>query len=202
MEGFHETRHGFASSDNRSAAVPGSIEQSAARAGQTGRRSPTWTTIGAPNMPLVRLALQGDRPRVFLVDGACRIPLLEKDGRYFIEGTLDGIPTQFIVDTGGDRTVLHNRAVQKALKPMASLDGETSVVSTDDGMALQMVQTHRLRLRKLRIGGLIWENPVVGENLPDSRSESNFLGLDFLRRFRVLIDFPGHVLYLTSDLFL
>lgn len=130
---------------------------------------------------------------------AVAIPLLYENGHYCVAAVLDGNATKFVIDTGAEDTLVRDPALLAALKPQATLDGETAAVAGGSAPSTEAVPVRGMRLSKLTVGGVTWDRPVVERRLDTPRHETNALGVDFLRRFNVLIDLPGKMLYLSPN---
>jgi hypothetical protein len=128
-----------------------------------------------------------------------RIPLTKSGEIYSIEANIDGHTARFVINTATDRAYLRSPGLLKSLKPKATLDGFQSVAGTSTGQGLSVVETVLIRLHSLRFSGIRWDNPIFEQQTVPSKDTSNALGNDFLKRFRVVIDFPASTLYLTPD---
>jgi hypothetical protein len=134
--------------------------------------------------------------------GAFRIPLIKtEDESYNVEATLDGKPLQMNLDTGAENSFLGISEII-AFKPIATLDGFQDAMMTESGARIKAVPTRFARFRSLTVSNAKWDNPVLTQMVHADKiygAGINRLGNDFLKRFRVLIDFHGGMLYLTPD---
>lgn len=121
--------------------------------------------------------------------GAVRVPLhLAEDGTPVIRASLDGRNMAFAVDTGSEETFLQSRSQVKRLHPSGEL--RYTRVRGRDSRRL-------LRLNHLTVGRAVWRRPVVFDDSRDDPGETSTLGTRFLQRFDLVVDSPGHTLYLT-----
>jgi predicted aspartyl protease len=132
-------------------------------------------------------------------DGIHRIPLLKNQFHYYVEGKVDDKPVRLVVDTGAEVTTLRAPELLTQLKPVASLEGGKSAVMSPKGDKLQVIPTRDVRLRQLSIGTADWKDPIVTQPLGQVVDPVSVLGLDFLHRYDVMVDFPGRMLYLLAN---
>lgn len=101
----------------------------------------------------------------------------------------DNVRTAFEVDTGdADTGRLENSLLTRLVR-----SHEARV--TGDSKAVDLSGTHPLRVAKL---SHLCVGPFRHENLRFKSGNQNVLGLDYLSRYRVTIDFPNERLYLTK----
>jgi hypothetical protein len=128
---------------------------------------------------------------------AIKLPLTQEDGLYNVEATLDGKTCRFVISTVADRSYVNSPVLLKSLKPRAVLEVFQRAMPPGAGSGAQAADTRLLRLRNLRLSTLTWDDPVFEQTVAVGRETSNGLGNDFLKRFNVVLDFPGSALYLT-----
>lgn len=136
---------------------------------------------------------------IFEPKDAVRVPLTYTEGHCFVDAELDGKAARFIIDTGAYQTLLESRTLIASLKPKAKIDGSTNALVNESGTGIQVGKFRKLRLHSLKIGSMEWKEPVVEENVGIREYSINSIGIDFLQRFRVIIDIPGRMLYLSPD---
>lgn len=105
-----------------------------------------------------------------------------------ILATVAGARVPFIVDTGSDQTVaLAQTTFTNALKAQEiRLTGSMKV-----GILTGGKQISKGRLSSLTLG------PFQHRDLIVSSQDDNYLGLEYFRRYQVVIDFPGESIYLA-----
>ena len=128
-----------------------------------------------------------------------RIPLIKSGDLYSVEANVDGHNAQLVINTGTDRAYLHSPDLLKSLKPKAMLEGFHTTAASGSGDGFTSADIRLLRLHSLRLAGKTWDNPIFEQEVGPSKDPSNALGNDFLKRFHVVLDFPGSILYLTID---
>ena len=102
-----------------------------------------------------------------------------RDGHFYAEGNIDGVPVRFMVDTGATAI-----AVTDALAEKAGLHGgERAVFRTANGER----EGRMVRAGAVRIGPLLVRDLMVGTGYTSSSEDSALLGQNFLRRFDVII---------------
>lgn len=125
-----------------------------------------------------RISAQGDAPpampRSRTQDGALRIPV-SADGHYWVEGTINGTPARFLIDSGATFTALSEstaRAAGLTVEPGAP----GMIMTTANGQ----VEARRSSIALLAIG------PVRASDLPvvvsPAFGEVNVIGMNLLSR--------------------
>lgn len=133
--------------------------------------------------------------------GGTRVPFEIVGGLPQVEGRVDGgPPLRYIVDTGAWRTFVP-RKVGEAIESERRVPGIPFVGA--DGRTLEGVA---VRARSLSVGTVRVDRPIVlyPTTLPENdpvgvtiaAGERGVLGADFLRRFRVTLDYPRSELVL------
>ncbi len=132
--------------------------------------------------------------------GAVKVPLVYDGEHYSVDAALDGKPVRFILDTGADRTFTEDRTLTASLRPDANLTGFRFAVYSDKGGASMALPASLLRLHKMTLGETEWQMPII-QNMNRTREGQpiNALGVDFLRRYRALIDLPAKIMYLSPQ---
>lgn len=113
---------------------------------------------------------------VVMTDGSLQLPR-HRDGHFYVEGSINGQPVRFMVDTGASTI-----AVTDALAQRAGLEGgEVVQFRTANG-----TRTGRLvRAQNIAVGPLQARNLTVGTGYTGSHAQDALLGQNFLRQFDV-----------------
>jgi predicted aspartyl protease len=119
---------------------------------------------------------------------AKRIPLVIAPNGYVVEGTVDGVPTHFLLSLDRNESVLCVRSVVERLHPAA--------VQEEIG---QGTHSRSLRLHQIRVGNAVWNQPIIDDLSAETSADADMLGTDFLRRFHVVLDYADQALYLEPD---
>lgn len=118
------------------------------------------------------------------------IPLIQGNGKNAVSVFLDGHPAMFTLSTLYDYTTVHSHSLLAILKPKSSLSG----LPSGEGTPIRY-----LRLSSFRLGGIQWSHPVIEEPLAKEMPDTNILGLDFLRRFQLVLDLSSSKMYLDDE---
>ena len=119
---------------------------------------------------------------------AKRIPLIKMGAGYAVEVNVDGNPATFALDLTAKQTTLCSKSLVSKLRPAASLEYQNAER-----------EMRALRLDQIEVGGFVWKSPVVIQDTEFGPLSPNALGMDFLRRFKMVVDLPGQALYLEPD---
>ena len=99
----------------------------------------------------------------------------EVDGHYYINGSADGVPLEFMIDTGASRIVIPKEAAERLHVGPLNFDLPTY---TANGVT----QSAQITIRKLTIG------PYTASDIPAMVNggplDKPLLGMNWLRRFR------------------
>jgi aspartyl protease family protein len=115
------------------------------------------------------------RQTVFTEDARVEVPRAF-DGHYYLTLDLDGVPVEFVVDTGATDMVLSRAdAARVGLDPGAL--AYTGVAGTANGQ----VRTARVRLDEVSLGGLTDRNVPASVNAAEM--DTSLLGMSYLNRF-------------------
>ena len=112
----------------------------------------------------------------------------DEQGRYMAEGRVNGVPAQFLVDTGANWLVLGKEVAKRA----AVEKGKPVEVKTANGLAAG----YWTEIRTLTLGALHWSN-VEAIVLPELESPSALLGMNLLKT--VDMDMSGERLLLKQS---
>ncbi len=92
-----------------------------------------------------------------------------------------------IVDTGAAWSVLSQRLLRELGYDPAAADERRVIITAKGSVSVPALRVQRFRaLGKERLNF-----PVVGHDLPASLQVEGLLGLDFIRRYRLVVDFRG-----------
>ena len=125
------------------------------------------------------------------LQGAHMLPLLSRDDHWWVEGSLDGLPVHFILDTGADSIAVEDPALLASFKPVRSIEGLPTIILVDESTRSMRVATKLLRLHRLTVGDMTLVDPVVQFVPRREKTTYNSLGIAFLQRYRVVLDFPA-----------
>jgi hypothetical protein len=118
---------------------------------------------------------------------------------YMVAGSLDGVKIDFLLATGAEYTFIGDPDVAQKLTPRASIS-ENNVVTGAGAQSpggAQAAGSHLAQFGEFKIGKLTIKNPLAQRTT--AAYSVNGIGDDILRRFRIVIDYPGQTLYLTPD---
>lgn len=109
-------------------------------------------------------------------DGSLQLPR-HRDGHFYVEGSINGQPVRFMVDTGASTI-----AVTDALAQRAGLEGgEVVQFRTANGSRMGRL----VRAQSITVGTLQVRNLTVGTGYTGSSEQDALLGQNFLRQFDV-----------------
>jgi len=115
------------------------------------------------------------RQAVFQEDARVEVPR-SFDGHYYVTLELDGVPVDFVVDTGASDVVL-----SRADASRIGLDPESLAYTGIAGTANGQVRTARVRIADVSLGGITETNLPVSVNAGDMGI--SLLGMSYLQRF-------------------
>jgi aspartyl protease family protein len=119
-------------------------------------------------------------PRQMVVDGGARVEIPRAfDGHYYVTLVANGIPVEFVVDTGATDIVL-----TRADADRLGIDPGRLVYTGRAGTANGEVNTAPARLQTLGLGAVIDRNVPVVVNA--GKMDQSLLGMRYLQRFRRL----------------
>lgn len=118
----------------------------------------------------VRLAALGQQAE--MSGGPLRIAMAE-DGHFWANGTINGRPVRFLIDSGATTTAL-SRATAEATGVDIDESGFPVVLETANGT----VEARRARIAKLVIGSITRSD--LGATVSVELGETNLLGMNFL----------------------
>lgn len=154
-------------------------------AGRAGRsralnQAMTWGVIFA--VAIAAAGLWGDirsdfRPRQMAFDAGQRVEVPRAaDGHYYLTLEVDGVPIDFVVDTGASEIVLNRDAARRI-----GIDPDRLLYTGRAGTANGEVRTARIRVDTVELG------PIVDRNVPvwvnEGRMDTSLLGMTYLHRF-------------------
>lgn len=143
----------------------------------------TWGVIFA--VVIAAAGLWGDirsdlRPRQAVFDSGARIEVPRAgDGHYYLTLNVNGVPVDFVVDTGATDIVLSHDAARRI-----GIDPDRLIYSGRAGTANGIVRTARIRVDALELG------PIVDRSVPvwinQGEMDMSLLGMAYLQRFESL----------------
>ena len=142
------------------------------REGMSGRRQALWRLTAAP----IGLLLSHGRP-AHAVPGLSLVLRADAAGHHWADGTVNGLPTRFLVDTGASAVTLSQGEAERLRLPWRA--APVGQVRTAAGT----LPAHLLELPDVRVGPLWVER--VGAVVVPGRERIALLGLSFLARFRM-----------------
>ena len=128
--------------------------------------------------------------------GITRIPFELINNHIYVEGSVDGRPVRFLVDTGGLNLLTPTAARKLGLKS----EGQLAVTGVGD----ERVDVGFARASEVRVGAAVLSNPVfyiidLGDlDRVEGLSLDGLVGYEMFRRFRVQIDYARGVLTLAE----
>ncbi len=129
--------------------------------------------------------------------GVTRIPFELVNNHIHVNGSIDGKPARFLVDTGGVNLLTPETARKFGLRATGKLAAR--------GVGEQTVDLALAHADEVRIGAAVLQRPVfyvvdLGE-LPaiEGFSADGLVGYEMFRRFGVTIDYAAHVLTLSES---
>lgn len=120
------------------------------------------------------------QPKAMVVTatGDVRIPR-SRDGHFYVEGSVNGRPITFLVDTGASSVVVSEAFARRA----GLAGGEPTTFSTANGK----LEGRTVRGVPVAVGPLSVSSVRVGVGLVGGSPDKGLLGQSFLRRFRMSI---------------
>lgn len=116
------------------------------------------------------------RPRQNADGNALRVALAE-DGHYWVDGTVDGAPTRFLIDSGATFTALSGAAATAS-----GLQMDTRRIPVTIETANGQVQAARSMVSSMQVGPITMNDlPVV---VSPAFGKTNVLGMNFLSRLK------------------
>lgn len=139
------------------------------------RRSALGTLAGATT----GLMAAGHGARAWAVPSSGPSLVLQADavGHHWVDGTVNGRPVRFLIDTGASAVTLSQGEAERLRLPWRT--APTGQVRSAAGT----VPAHLLELAEVRVGALVAER--VGAVVVPGRERLALLGLTFLARFRM-----------------
>ena len=134
--------------------------------------------------------------RIAAADGATRVPFDLVNNHIYANGSIDGKPARFLVDTGG-MNLLTPAAARKF-----GLEGEGKLAGR--GVGDELVDVAFTHAKEVRLGGAVLDQPVfvimdLGRLAAVEGHESDGLvGYEMFRRFGVTIDYAAKQLVLVE----
>jgi len=154
-----------------------------------------------PAQDLDRLVVQGFVPEKLQLEGppSLHVPSTESGGaatHLFVNVEINGLPASLLVDSGASRTLLFPSLASRAQVRLAPVRAEARLL--DEGVPFNLGE-----VRELRIGALSMKNfPVFvarRQLIRELRPMDGMLGLDFLRRFSLTLDYGRRTVLLRRE---
>ncbi|MEJ2408423.1 MAG: TIGR02281 family clan AA aspartic protease [Novosphingobium sp.] len=119
-----------------------------------------------------------DRTRPATVEGNQTVVSQRVDGHFWVEARLNGVPVEFLIDTGATYTgVSRSTAARAGLQPDESNEG--IVLDTANGP----IVARKATANSLRFGG-IEANGLTVAIAPNTQSEVNVIGMNLLSQLK------------------
>ncbi len=128
------------------------------------------------------------RQSVFADQGRIEVPMA-RDGHYYMTIGVNGVPVEFVVDTGASEIVLSHEDAARAGVDVDSLN-YLGTANTANGQ----VRTAQVRLKEVDLGGIVDRNVTALVNSGDMFG--SLLGMAYLNRFAE-VSFGGGRMVLT-----
>lgn len=140
----------------------------------------SWlAVIGALYLVMSQLLAPPKALYVEAGQGELQLPR-HRDGHFYVDGTVNGVPVQFMVDTGASLVSVSNAVAQAA----GLEGGRQAQFATAGGTRVgRIVAAHSLTLAGFQLQGI-----EVGTGLNVGRDEQALLGQNVLRHFDIQID--------------
>jgi aspartyl protease family protein len=123
------------------------------------------------NMGWVAQRLRAEALGTPVHEGAeIRIPMAI-DGHFWVEGTINGVPVKFLVDSGATMTTIGRADADRA--GVDTIGGRDQMVRTGNGI----IRVSSARAERLNVGGI--ERTNVGLHVAENE-DLNVLGMNFL----------------------
>ncbi|MDO4706094.1 MAG: retropepsin-like aspartic protease [Comamonadaceae bacterium] len=136
--------------------------------------------IGATYLLMDRLLAPAPAVQITGAHGAALQLPRHRDGHFYVQGAINGVPAQFMVDTGASLV-----SVSDALAQAAQLHGgRQTTFSTANGTR----QGRVVRAASLRLGEFTLANVDIGTGLNMGPGEPALLGQNVLRHFHVTME--------------
>ncbi|MEO5625866.1 MAG: aspartyl protease family protein [Dokdonella sp.] len=129
--------------------------------------------------------------------GITRVPFELFSNHIYVDGSLDGKPARFLVDTGGANLLTPASARKFGLASEGKLAGR--------GVGDEVVDVSFAHAKEVRIGGAVLEKPVfavmdLGKlSAVEGVASDGLVGYEMFRRFGVRIDYAKHELVLAEQ---
>lgn len=114
------------------------------------------------------------KPAIVTASGDLQIPR-HRDGHFYVDGTVNGRPIRFLVDTGASMVVVSEAFARKAGLPQ----GQPMQFRTANGT----IRGSTVRDVPVSAGPLMYSATTVGVGLVGEERDAGLLGQSFLSRF-------------------
>ncbi|MGH1459323.1 MAG: retropepsin-like aspartic protease family protein [Paracoccaceae bacterium] len=156
------------------------LGQGRANLGKMSQQALVWVFIFIGVIAVV--GLWGDirqtvAPRQSVMSEAGRIELPRaQDGHYYVTAQINGVPVNFVVDTGASAVVLTLKDAQRA-----GIDTDRLAFAGQAGTANGVTQVASVRLERFDIGGI--SDPGLRVLVNQGEMRNSLLGMSYLQRY-------------------
>ena len=156
------------------------LGQGRANLGKMSQQALVWVFIFIGVIAVV--GLWGDirqtvAPRQSVMSEAGRIELPRaQDGHYYVTAQINGVPVNFVVDTGASAVVLTLKDAQRA-----GIDTDRLAFAGQAGTANGVTQVASVRLDRFDIGGI--SDPGLRVLVNQGEMRNSLLGMSYLQRY-------------------
>lgn len=156
------------------------LGQGRANLGKMSQQALVWVFIFIGVVAVV--GLWGDirqtvAPRQSVISEAGRIELPRaQDGHYYVTAQINGVPVNFVVDTGASAVVLTLKDAQRA-----GIDTDRLAFAGQAGTANGVTQVASVRLERFDIGGI--SDPGLRVLVNQGEMRNSLLGMSYLQRY-------------------
>lgn len=98
-----------------------------------------------------------------------------------------------LLDTGATLTTLSKSVLEAAGYDLNQTEGTRRIVTENGVVELPVIRVHELRIDELEVTDLL----VVVHDIPEVAHVEGLIGVNCLRQFRIVFDFPGRSLEIT-----
>ena len=163
------------------------IVEFSGRGGQAIRQLALWVVIFAGVAFAANLWFSRQSEPRFLADGRIEIPV-SPDGHFYLTAEANGVPVEFMIDTGATMIVLTREDTRKI-----GIDPDRLAYQGRASTANGIARTAPVTIREFRIDEIT--DFDVGASVNDGDLSDSLLGMSYLRRF-ARISFEGDLLVL------
>ncbi|MFO1435945.1 MAG: TIGR02281 family clan AA aspartic protease [Gammaproteobacteria bacterium] len=100
----------------------------------------------------------------------------DETGVYRVDGSVNGRPVRFVVDTGANLVTLNRRQAEQLGLPLPPAGSETSTAQTASGTT----GIHHVRVAEMQVGNVVVHDTLAAVTEDVNYPESPLLGMSFL----------------------